>query len=212
MSRAVVLRAAAVGLMLAAASGCAKPQPQTQASAPREVVALAPDPESGEVGALTVRTPAGEVALDAAHEATTVSGGQPPTAPAVLPPDEVQRLFGEALAAMPPPARRFLLYFDTGETTLTAASRALVPEILATVTSRPVPEVSIVGHTDTTGSAASNVELGLRRAGLIRDQLVAAGLDQRLVEVTSHGETNLVVPTPDNTAEARNRRVEVTVR
>ena len=126
--------------------------------------------------------------------------------------DEVQRLFGDALAAIPPPARRFLLYFETGGDTLTPASRDLVPEILATVRTRPVPEVSVVGHTDTTGAAATNVELGMRRATLIRDLLVGAGLDTRLIDVASHGETNPVITTADNTAEARNRRVEVTVR
>ena len=87
-----------------------------------------------------------------------------------------------------------------------------MPEILATVRTRPVPEVSVVGHTDTTGAAATNVELGMRRATLIRDLLVGAGLDTRLIDVASHGETNPVVATADNTAEARNRRVEVTVR
>ncbi len=87
-----------------------------------------------------------------------------------------------------------------------------MPEILATVQARPVPEVSIVGHTDTTGAPPTNVDLGMRRAALIRDLLVGAGLDVRLVDVASHGETNPVVRTPDNTAEARNRRVEVTVR
>lgn len=176
------------------------------------MVALAPDPESGEVGALSVGTADGVVALDRPYLATTLAAGAPPTPPAVLPADEVQRLFGDALAALPPPARRYLLYFDTGGDTLTAESRALVPEILSTVRGRPVPEVSVVGHTDTTGAAAANVDLGLRRATLIRDLLVGAGLDSRLVEVASHGETNPVVRTPDNTAEARNRRVEVTVR
>ncbi len=113
---------------------------------------------------------------------------------------------------MPPPARRFLLYFDTGRDTLTAESRALVPEILATVQTRPVPEVSIVGHTDTTGPPATNVDLGMRRAALIRDLLVGAGLDVRLVEVASHGETNPVVPRPTTPPRRSNRRVEVTVR
>jgi outer membrane protein OmpA-like peptidoglycan-associated protein len=32
------------------------------------------------------------------------------------------------------------------------------------------------------------------------------------IEVTSHGERNPLVQTPDNTAEPKNRRVEVTVR
>ncbi len=197
-------------LLLAAAGGCARPRPAMPG--PREMVVVAPDPESSDVGVLSVGTAEGVVTLDRAYLATTLAAGSAPTPPAVLPAAEVQRLFGEALAALPPPARRFLLYFDTGDDTLTAESRALVPEILSTVRGRPVPEVSIVGHTDTTGAAAANVDLGLRRAALIRDLLVGAGLEVGLVEVNSHGETNPVVRTPDNTAEARNRRVEVTVR
>jgi peptidoglycan-associated lipoprotein len=201
---------AAGTVVLLAAGGCARPRP----AAPDvpEMVVLAPDPESGDVGALTVTTSGGDVALNQPHQATTLAGGRAPSLPVVLAADEVQRLFGDALAALPPPARRFLLYFDIGDATLTAESRALVSEILATVSGRPVPEVSIVGHTDTTGAAAANSELGLRRAAVIRDLLVAAGLDVRLVDVASHGEANPVVPRPDNTAEARNRRVEVSVR
>lgn len=199
-----------LAVMLRDETGCARAR--VEPPGVREMVALAPDPESGDVGALTVGTANGGVALTRPYQATTLAAGATPTPPAVLPPDEMQRLFGEALAALPPPARRFLLYFDTGSDTLTAQSRALVPEILRTVQGRPVPEVGIVGHTDTTGRAAANVELGLRRAALMRDLLVAAGLDVGLVEVASHGETNPVVRTPDNTTEARNRRVEVTVR
>lgn len=197
-------------VVLTAVAGCARARPE--APGLREIVALAPEPESGDIGALTVRTPAGQAVLDRPYQATTLVRGQAPRAPTVLSSDEVQRLFGDALASVPPPARRFLLYFDTGRDTLTAESQAQVPEILSTVQTRPVPEVSIVGHTDTTGSPATNVDLGMRRAALIRDLLVGAGLDVRLVEVASHGETNPVVRTPDNTAEAQNRRVEVTIR
>lgn len=197
-------------LLLTAGAGCARARPALPS--PRDMVVLAPDPESNDVGVLSVGTADGVVTLDRPYLATTFAAGTAPSPPAVLTPDEVQRLFGEALAALPPPARRFLLYFDTGADTLTAESRTLVPEILATVRGRPVPEVSVVGHTDTTGAATANVDLGLRRAALIRDLLVSAGLETGLVEVASHGETNPVVPTPDNTAEARNRRVEVTVR
>jgi outer membrane protein OmpA-like peptidoglycan-associated protein len=42
--------------------------------------------------------------------------------------------------------------------------------------------------------------------------LVAAGLDPSLVDVTSHGEADPLVPTPDERLEPRNRRVEITVR
>ena len=44
------------------------------------------------------------------------------------------------------------------------------------------------------------------------DKLKAAAAEAVHLDITSHGERNLLVPTPDNTAEPRNRRVEVTVR
>ena len=37
-------------------------------------------------------------------------------------------------------------------------------------------------------------------------------LEASSISVESHGEKNLLVATPDNTAEPRNRRVEVTIR
>jgi outer membrane protein OmpA-like peptidoglycan-associated protein len=126
--------------------------------------------------------------------------------------DDVQRIFGDAIAARPPAPRRFLLSFETGSDTLTPDSQALVSEILEVVRTRPAPEVTVIGHTDTTGEAAANIQLGMRRATLIRDVLVSIGLDAAKIEVASHGEADLLVQTPDSTAEARNRRVEVTVR
>jgi outer membrane protein OmpA-like peptidoglycan-associated protein len=77
---------------------------------------------------------------------------------------------------------------------------------------RPVPEISVVGHTDTTGTPASNFELGMKRGIMVRNLLVDAGLDPSAVEVTSHGEAVLLVATPDEIYEARNRRVEITIR
>ena len=75
-----------------------------------------------------------------------------------------------------------------------------------------MPEVVIVGHTDTMGDRKSNLALGLKRATAVRSILLGAGLPESLVELTSHGEGDLLVRTRDNTAEPRNRRVEITVR
>jgi outer membrane protein OmpA-like peptidoglycan-associated protein len=62
------------------------------------------------------------------------------------------------------------------------------------------------------GDLRANVALGLKRANSVRDILVQAGLAPSTIEVTSHGEADLLVKTPDNTPEPRNRRVEITVR
>jgi peptidoglycan-associated lipoprotein len=126
--------------------------------------------------------------------------------------EEIQRMFGDALAARPPAPRQFLLYFLTGGDELTAESRALLPQIVEFVRGRAAADVTVIGHTDTTDTAQANAALGLRRATLIRNELLAAGLNGSQVDVSSHGETDLLVATADNVAQPRNRRVEVTVR
>jgi outer membrane protein OmpA-like peptidoglycan-associated protein len=126
--------------------------------------------------------------------------------------EDVTRLFGEALAALPPAPRHFTLQFKFESDALTDESAALVPTILDAVKALSVPEVVIIGHTDTMGEAKSNLALGLRRANAVRSILVQAGLPPATVDVTSHGEADLLVKTRDNTPEPRNRRVEITVR
>jgi outer membrane protein OmpA-like peptidoglycan-associated protein len=200
-----------VAALLAASCG---PPPKIAPPPPRaDLVVLVPDPEDGRVGAATITGTSGAVVeLTRASEGTRIVQGQAPGAPAAIPPDTVQRIFGEAIAARPIAQKQFVLYFETGSETLTAESQALVPQIIADMRARPAPDLTVIGHTDTTGDAAANITLGLRRATLIRDLLVASGLDPAQVGIASHGEANLLVPTPDNTPEAKNRRVEVTIR
>lgn len=179
----------------------------------RDIVALLADPETGKVGRTIVSVPVGgPVELHDKRTGIRVVVGYRPSVVFRLSEDQVQQLFGEALAARPPAPRHFLLYFADGSTRLTRESDRRLIEILAFVKSRSVPDVTVVGHTDTTGDAQANIELGLVEATLIRDRLVAAGLDIGIVSVASHGEADLLVPTPDNTANPKNRRVDVTVR
>jgi len=125
---------------------------------------------------------------------------------------EVDRLFGATLAAMPPAPRHFTLRFRFESDELTDESREMLPEVLAAVKAFPFPEVAVVGHTDTMGNADANVALGLKRATSVQRLLITAGLDEKIIEVRSHGEVDLAVKTPDNTPEPRNRRVEIVVR
>ena len=196
---------------IVAAAGACRPK-VAPAPARADLIVLVPDPEDGRIGSATVSTAQGSVDLTAANQATRVVAGGAPGAPAPMAPQEIQRLFGEAMAARPLPPRQFLLYFETGSDTLTPESQTLLAEIVDFVRQRPAPDASVIGHTDTTGDASANVELGMRRATLIRDLLVKSGLNLAHVDVASHGEADLLVQTPDNTDEAKNRRVEVTVR
>jgi outer membrane protein OmpA-like peptidoglycan-associated protein len=124
----------------------------------------------------------------------------------------VNLLFGDLLSTLPPAPQQFVLYFRFESDDLTDESRALLPRVVEALRNRPFPDVAVIGHTDTTGAAAANVELGLRRANAIRAQLVQAGISPGVIEVTSHGESDLLVKTADQVLEPRNRRVEITVR
>ena len=69
--------------------------------------------------------------------------------------------------------------------------------------------LTIIGHTDSKGSDAYNMALGMRRAVAVRDKLIEFGLDpSRILSVESRGESEPIAP--NDTAEGRfeNRRIE----
>ena len=173
---------------------------------------LLPDEDGTPSGRATVSDGSSTVELTDANAATQAIAGRAPTAPTVLPDDDVQRTFGEAIAGLPADALHITLYFLLDSDQLTPDSRNSLPAILPAVEARPVPEVTIIGHTDSTGSAASNYTLGYKRAAAVRGILVATGVDPALIDIASHGESELLVPTPDNTNEPRNRRVEIVIK
>jgi outer membrane protein OmpA-like peptidoglycan-associated protein len=185
-------------------------RPAAPGGATSTIVLLADAP--GSVGRASVRNGSGSVELDEARESTTVTAATAPTEVRRLSEAEVNRRFGPAIAALPQAPRRFTLFFKFESDELTDPSRELVPDILQAVKTRATPEVTVVGHTDTTGSAQGNYALAQRRAAVVRTLLIQAGLDGGLVEAASHGERDLLVPTADNTPEPKNRRVDIAVR
>jgi outer membrane protein OmpA-like peptidoglycan-associated protein len=175
------------------------------------LIVLLPDGD-GTTGKVEVSNPSGRVMLDTARASTLIAVGQAPGPVTELTEDEIQRIFGSALAAQPPAPIQFTLYFQFDSEELTDDSRQMVTEVLQVVKKYPVPRVTVVGHTDTTGSVEGNIELGLRRANAVRALLVEVGIESSAIDSTSHGEAALLVPTADGVFEPRNRRVDVTVR
>src|SRR5262245_39541302 len=184
----------------------------TRPTTPPTLIVLLPDPESGITGRIRVTDEFGSVDVAAPRAATRVVANAAPGPITTMSEADVTRMFGPALAALPPASRHFTLQFRFESDALTAESTALVPEILKTVKELAVPEVIVVGHTDTMGDPKANLALGRKRAKTVSDILVKAGVTLSMIEVTSHGEGDLLVKTPDNTPEPRNRRVEITVR
>jgi len=166
--------------------------------------------EDGSIGKVQVTTKQGTTVLEKYHEGTVFEGDAGKTFP--VSEDTINKDFGAALAASPKKPVSFYLYFLEGSTQLTHASLAGIQKIIAEVRTRPAPDISVIGHTDTVGSNRDNELLSLARARSVISLLIQTQLDFDKMTEEWHGENNLLIPTPDNTHEPRNRRVEVTVR
>lgn len=190
----------ASGLLLALALvGCA---------APRSYVALLAN-QDGSTGKVAYTGLQGTAVLNQALQAAPLQGRP---APFTVTEQQLQRDAGAAIAAQPRMPRVFVVYFEPGGTQITPESLALLPLVLEEVRSRPGADLAIIGHTDTQANETQNEALSVRRAEQVAELLKEASASAASTEIGSHGERNLLVMTPDDTNEPRNRRVEITVR
>lgn len=177
---------------------------------PQQLVVLLAE-DDGSTGSVVVSSGGQEQQLDQAGQATRF-GAEAPATPFAISQDQIAVVFGDAIGAQPTLPAKFLLYFEHNSNQLVPASAAALPQILEEIAQRPVPEIVIIGHTDTRGAQQYNHQMGFQRAQVIYDAIVRIGADPERIRIESHGESNLLVPTEDEVLEARNRRVEVSVR
>ena len=202
MGRAAAFLAAAL-----VAVGCATAPP---APVTPSLFVVVPGP-GGHVGSVVVERDGQRRVIDSAYGAQRV-GSDGSLAAATLTEAQVREGFGAALAALPGRPASYVLYFLEGRDELTAESRGELEKVFGDLRGRPLPDVVVIGHTDTVGSLGFNDRLSLQRAERVREMLVGLGIPPARVQAAGRGKRELLVPTEDNVAEARNRRVEINVR
>ncbi len=126
----------ALWLILIAVSGCA----------PQSYIVLLKNAD-GTTGKVMVTGEHGTTTLDQPQLGAALDGST--VKPFAVDDTRLGKDFGHAMAAQPIPPRIFLLYFAAGGAVLTPESVALIPEVLAELSRRPSPDVSVIGHTDT---------------------------------------------------------------
>jgi OOP family OmpA-OmpF porin len=113
-----------------------------------------------------------------------------------------------APVAAPPPAD-YTVYFDFDSWTLTAEDLAVLTNVINTARTGGQSRITIVGHTDTSGSAAYNQRLSVHRANVVVEALVDMGARRAAIQASGVGENDLAVQTADNVKEAKNRRAVI---
>jgi outer membrane protein OmpA-like peptidoglycan-associated protein len=101
--------------------------------------------------------------------------------------------------------------FDTGRADIKSNFRPILDRFAATLNDNPAATVSIIGHTDSTGSDAINQPLSIDRAANARDYLAARGVSPTRIVVEGKGSREPVASNNDDSGRARNRRVEIFV-
>jgi hypothetical protein len=105
----------------------------------------------------------------------------------------------------------YLVFFGFDEAALSSEARSVVAEAARSYRSTGTAQVTVTGHTDTSGSAEYNQALSERRAAAVAAELVRQGVPADSIVTVGRGENDLLVPTGDGVREPQNRRVEIVV-
>ena len=174
-------------------------------------VILLPD-DDGKVGSILVKTEDDERVLDEPYHSVVASADTTGLSKTIiLSEEEVNAEYGTLLEAEPLKSLSFTLYFVANSSDLTDESMVFISQVVEQVEKRMPTEITIIGHTDTTGTDALNDTLSLERALLVEKIIRERIPDLEEVNIKSFGSRELLIQTPQNVDEPRNRRVEVLI-
>jgi outer membrane protein OmpA-like peptidoglycan-associated protein len=100
--------------------------------------------------------------------------------------------------------------FQTGRATLLPESQAILDRVAESLNNNPDVNVEVGGHTDNTGSRATNLRLSNARAITVRDYLISKGVPAARITARGYGPDKPVSPNTTAAGRAANRRVELT--
>lgn len=101
--------------------------------------------------------------------------------------------------------------FDTNRHDIKPNLRPILDRFATTLNQNPVTTVTIIGHTDSTGTDAINNPLSVNRAASTRDYLVTRGVAANRIAIDGRSSREPIADNNTEEGRAKNRRVEVLV-
>ena len=101
--------------------------------------------------------------------------------------------------------------FDTNRYEIKSNLRPILDRFANTLNQNPVTMVTIIGHTDSTGTDAINNPLSVNRAAATRDYLVDRGVATNRIAIDGRGSREPIADNNTVDGRAKNRRVEIFV-
>lgn len=101
--------------------------------------------------------------------------------------------------------------FKTGKYTLKRPMKDTLGEMAHFLSTYPETTLEVIGHTDSVGSEASNIELGKHRANAVANELIKAKVSPYRITAKSEGEEVPLCSNASASGRECNRRVEILV-
>lgn len=101
--------------------------------------------------------------------------------------------------------------FDTGRADVKPNFRPILDKFATSLNENQTTTVTIIGHTDSSGSDAVNNPLSVNRAASTRDYLTARGVQSSRISIDGRGSREPVASNTTTSGRAQNRRVEIFV-
>ncbi len=108
-----------------------------------------------------------------------------------------------------PDTSAYIVYFAWGQATVTREGQRVIDEVVQEVKPEGTYEITLNGHTDTTGRQEYNLRLSERRAEAVKKRLIDGGVSAVAIKIFAFGESDPAVATADDANEPLNRRVEI---
>ncbi|MDH3639565.1 MAG: OmpA family protein [Gammaproteobacteria bacterium] len=102
--------------------------------------------------------------------------------------------------------------FQSGSARLARSGHAVLGEVTELLREHGTRGIEISGHTDSTGRESYNMKLSQQRAKTVLNYLVTQGVEPKRMTSVGYGESRPVASNETAAGQARNRRIEITVK
>jgi outer membrane protein OmpA-like peptidoglycan-associated protein len=103
------------------------------------------------------------------------------------------------------------ILFDTDKYALKPEAQANLQKLAVSLQNNPETNITIIGHTDNTGTDAHNMDLSVQRAESVKSFIAADNVAASRLQTIGKGETEPIADNTTTAGRAQNRRVEITI-
>lgn len=131
--------------------------------------------------------------------------------PKFAPAEKTQAADRPNAAALPKEIIRDEITFDANSTDISSQFYPVIDKVADILLANPGLTVKLEGHTDSAGSEIYNLDLSIRRAAAVRNELMNKGILSSRIKIICFGHSNPAASNDVESGRMKNRRVEISI-